>query len=232
MDRNTMKHRPEPANPAVRQPFTDPSIWYEAVYRSAENDINNVPWVRQADHSLLTRWLVSQQQMFANRRALVIGCGLGDHAEMFARSGLQVTAFDFAPRAIDWCRQRFPTSAVAYQVADLFQLPETWRSAFDLVFDAFTIQSLPPDLHARAIAAIAGSVANAGTLLIICHGREPGELTDGPPWALAHTELDLFLHSGLQEVRFQDQERAGVRRFLVEYRKTQEALESVGWLSS
>lgn len=219
MDRNTVKRQPGPINLAVRQPFTDPSTWYEAVYRSAENDINNVPWARRADHSLLTRWLSEQHQMFANRRALVVGCGLGDHAEMFARFGLQVTAFDIASRAIDWCRQRFPTSAVTYQVADLFQLPETWRSAFDLVFDAFTIQSLPPDLHARAIATIADSVAKAGTVLIMCHGRESDEPTDGPPWALAHTELDLFLDSDLQEVRFQDQERAGVRHFLVEYRK-------------
>ncbi|GHO64615.1 hypothetical protein KSC_035070 [Ktedonobacter sp. SOSP1-52] len=219
MDRNTMKHRSEPVNPAIRQPFTDPSTWYEAVYSSAENDINKVPWAKSADHSLLTHWLSEQHQTFANRRALVVGCGLGDHAEMFARLGFQVTAFDIAPRAIDWCRQRFPTSTVVYQVADLFQLPEAWQSAFDLVFDAFTIQSLPPDLHARAIAVIADAVAKAGTLLIMCHGRESGEPTDGPPWALAHTELDLFLHSGLQEVRFQDQESAGVRCFLVEYRK-------------
>ena len=34
--------------------------------------------------------------------------------------------------------------------------------------------------HARAIAAIADCVAKEGTLLIICHGREPDEPTDGP----------------------------------------------------
>jgi SAM-dependent methyltransferase len=223
MDTNTEKTIQRPVNPALRRSLTDPSTWFEAVYISAENDINKVPWARQIDNPLLVHWLEQQNLAGANWRTLVIGCGLGDDAETLARLGLNVTAFDISPRAIDWCRQRFPASVVEYQVADLFQLPSFWGQAFDFVFDALTVQSLPPHLHAGAIAAIAHCVTPGGTLLIICHGREPGEPTDGPPWPLARTELDLFLQHGLQEVCFQDQVIAGVRRFLVEYRKPQES---------
>lgn len=223
MDTNTEKTIQRPVNPALRQPLTDPTTWFEAVYTHAEGDINKVPWARSPLNPLLASWLEQHDPTCLNGRALVVGCGLGDDAETLTRSGLKVTAFDLSSRAISWCQQRFPSSIVDYQVADLFQLPSLWRRAFDFVFDAFTVQSLPPHLHAGAITAIAHCVAPGGTLLIICHGREPGEPTDGPPWPLARTELDLFLQHGLQEVCFQDQVIAGVRRFLVEYRKSQES---------
>ncbi|WP_165422989.1 class I SAM-dependent methyltransferase [Ktedonosporobacter rubrisoli] len=207
-------------NSAVCRPFDTPSTWYEAVYREAGNESNKVPWARQTNQPLLLPWLELRQELAAeNRRTLVVGCGLGDDAETLAHRLPHVTAFDISPRAIAWCRQRFPASRVAYQVADLLDLPEDFRQAFDLVYEALTIQSLPPNLHAGAIAAIADCVAPGGILLLMCYGRDPEEPTDGPPWHLARSELDLFLQHGLQEVCFQEHMIAGVRRFLVEYRK-------------
>jgi SAM-dependent methyltransferase len=153
------------ANPAVRRPYDSPSTWFEAVYTEAENDRNKVPWAEQTQPLLLS-WLEQQKELAnGNRHTLVVGCGLGDDAETLAQHHLSVTAFDISPRAIAWCRQRFPASTVAYQVADLFHLSGGFRQAFDLVYDALTIQALPPDLHAGAITAIADCVAPGGILL-------------------------------------------------------------------
>lgn len=220
MNTNPDQNIPRSGNPAVRRPFSNPSAWFDAVYTSAENDMNKVPWARQTSNPLLRQWLDQQHIAGTDLRTLVIGCGLGDDAEALARLDLNVTAFDISPRAIDWCQQRFPNSVVNYQVADLFQLPASWEQAFDFVFDALTIQSIPPHLHVGAIAAIARCVAPGGTLLITCHGREPDEPTDGPPWLLSRAELDHFLQHDLQEVSFQDQVIADARRFLVQYRKS------------
>lgn len=208
------------ANPAVRRPYDTPSTWFEAVYTAAQNDRNKIPWAEQTHQPLLLSWL-EQQKNLANRnwRTLVVGCGLGDDAEALAQHHLSVTAFDISPRAIAWCRQRFPVSSVVYQEADLFHLSGEFQQAFDLVYDAFTIQALPPDLHAGAITAIANCVAPGGILLLICFGREQEEPTDGPPWPLARTELDRFLQHGLQEVSFQEHMIGGVRSFFIEYRR-------------
>jgi len=98
-----------------------------------------------------------------------------DDAEELARRGLDVTAFDIAPTAIQWCRRRFPQSRVHYQVADLLNPPLEWTGAFDLVLESYTLQVLPPTLRGRAMQSLAGCLAERGRLLLICRGREPQE---------------------------------------------------------
>ncbi|GER90569.1 methyltransferase type 12 [Dictyobacter vulcani] len=220
MDNNTEKTQPSSGNPAIRRPYGDPADWFESVYTSADNDIQQVPWTRQSNAQFLLPWLAQHKgHMSTYGQALVIGCGLGDDAETLAQQQQRVTAFDFSPQAIAWCRQRFPTSRVDYQVADLFQLPATFQQAFKFVFESRTIQSLPPELHTRAIEAIADCVAPGGTLLLICYARDADEPTAGPPWFLTRSELDHFLQHGLLEISFQDQVVAGVRHFIAAYKK-------------
>ena len=119
----------------------------------------------------------------AGPRALIVGCGLGDDAEEAARRGYQVTAFDLSPTAIRDCRERFPGSAVDYQVADLFQLPVSWRLAFGLVAEIRTLQSLPLAQRADAARAIAATVRPGGWLFVHCLGRDDDERGDRPPVA-------------------------------------------------
>ncbi|GLV60633.1 hypothetical protein KDH_74520 [Dictyobacter sp. S3.2.2.5] len=204
-----------PVNPALRRPFDGTETWYEQVYTHAGEDVNKVPWARRNNTPLLLPWLDGQSMR--GRRTLVVGCGLGDDAEALAERDLAVTAFDIAPSAIDWCRRRFPASTVDYQVADLFHLPADFQRGFEFVFEALTIQSMPPRMHADAMEAIAACVAPGGTLLIICYGRQPGEPTDGPPWHLTRGELEQFRQLGLQEVRFEEHMEGGTPLFLAEY---------------
>ncbi len=106
------------------------------------------------------------------RRALIVGCGLGDDAEELAARDFQVTAFDVSVAAIDWCRRRFPNSEVDYEAADLLDPPQAWHGAFDLVVEIYTLQVLPPELRAKAMANLASFVARGGTLLVVARGRE------------------------------------------------------------
>ncbi|MER3478526.1 MAG: SAM-dependent methyltransferase, partial [Leptolyngbya sp. ERB_1_2] len=132
----------------------------------------------------------------------------------------EVTGFDISESAIEWCRKRFPDSLVTYQVADLFALPEAWKSAFDFVLESYTIQAMPPEVRSQAIPKIAELVAGSGQLLVMCRGREPEQLLTTVPFPLTKAELAGFGQAGLSEVEFEDlSEPETVRRFRVLYKR-------------
>ena len=138
--------------------------------------------------------------------ALVVGCGLGDDAELIAGLGYRTLAFDISASAIEAARQRFPRSAVSYRVADLMAAPADWRQAYDLVVESMTLQALPDPPRATAIASLAALVAPGGTLIVFARGREPGTVDDGPPWSLTRPEIEAIAAgqlevAGIDEVR-------------------------------
>jgi 2-polyprenyl-3-methyl-5-hydroxy-6-metoxy-1,4-benzoquinol methylase len=132
------------------------------------------------------------------RRALVVGSALGDDPELVAGLGFDVVAFDVSRTAVTRAKARFPESSVYYRVADLLDPPDEWRQAFDLVVEAITVQSLPPDLREQAIAAIASFVAPGGELLVVSSQAEDHPYGDGPPWPLSRAEVESFARDGLE----------------------------------
>ena len=200
----------------------DPLGWFERVYSEAGGDPEGVQWADLAPNPHLVAWRESRDPRGPGRRALVVGSGLGDDAEYLAGLGLATVGFDLAPTGIAWCRRRFPYSAVDYRVADLFALPAEWRGAFDLVVEVYTLQVLPPEPRPAALAAIAGCVAEGGTLLVVARGRDESDAPGLGPWPLTRAELDALVRLGLREVDFADfpdEEEPPVRRFRAEYRR-------------
>ncbi|GHO45819.1 class I SAM-dependent methyltransferase [Ktedonospora formicarum] len=197
--------------------------WFEVLYNEAQGDERAIVWADMACNPNLLAWLEREQVRGEGRRALVVGCGLGDDAEELARRGFQVTAFDISPTAIAWCQRRFPTSSVTYLAADLLNAPEDWTQGFDFVFEAYTLQVLPPDLRARAVPALAKFVVSDGRLLIICRGREPEEDPGVLPLPLTRDDFVTFPAAGLHLVNFEDyfeQDESPTRRFRVLYQRS------------
>jgi len=200
----------------------DAKGWFEALYAEAVGAAELIPWADLVPNPHLLSWLNENDPRVEGRRALVVGCGLGDDAESLAARGFDVTAFDISARAIDWCKRRYPNSKVDYAVADLFELPAEWREAFYLVVEVNTLQVLPPELRPAAIAAMVNCVTPNGTSLVIARGREPNEDRGSMPWPLTVSDLKPFAQSGLKLISFEDffdQEDPPVRRFRVQYRK-------------
>lgn len=198
----------------------EPLAWFEKLYKTASGDAAAIPWADLNVNPNLGSWLKTQSAAKVSQRALVVGCGLGDDSEAVAELGFEVTAFDISPTCIEWCRERFPNSRTKYEVGDVFELPEHWRSSFDLVLEIYTLQVLPPDLRLRAMDRIAECVAPQGTLLVITRGRDPLDDPGKMPWPLVRSELARFVEQGLREVRFEDyveEEDPPVRRFRAEY---------------
>ncbi|NCO76483.1 MAG: class I SAM-dependent methyltransferase [Cyanobacteria bacterium] len=176
----------------------NPTGWFEEIYSQANQNPANIPWVNLSPNPYLTKWLSQYSGMTSN--ALVVGCGLGDDAEILQQTGFNVTAFDVSTTAINWCKKRFPNSEVNYLTADLFNLPSAWQNQFNLVWECRTIQALPLDVREKVIQAISSMVKPLGTLLVVTHSRD-NEVTSpiGPPWPLNDLELNLFSKYGLTE---------------------------------
>lgn len=195
----------------------DPLGWFERLYAQVEDGAATAPWDRGGPHPLLVDWADGLDG--AGRRAVVVGAGLGADAEYLAGLGFDTVAFDLAETAVRIARRRFPESRVAYRVADLLQPPAAWRRAFDLVFESLTVQSMPPALHADAIARVAELVAPGGTLLVLAAGRDERDAVAGPPWPLTRAEIDAFATGGVEPVRIEDLRDAAIRRWRAEYRR-------------
>jgi SAM-dependent methyltransferase len=181
--------------------------WFEPLYAAAEAGEAVVPWDDHAANAQLAAWTASRAPDGRGRRAVVVGCGLGDDAEHVAGFGFETVAFDIAPTAIRGARRRFPGSRVSYVVADLLALPDEWRHAFDLVVEVFTVQALPDPPRPSAIAAVSSLVARGGTLVAVASARSAGEPADGPPWPLTRAEIEAFATGGVEVVRIEDLRR-------------------------
>ena len=181
----------------------DPTAFFEPLYVAAAAGREAVPWDRGGPHPLIDEW--ARDVAGEGRTALVVGAGLGPDAELLAERGFAVTAFDVSPTAIATARERFPGSPVDYRVADLLDPPPDWSQAFDLVVESLTVQSMPVEFHAPAIANVAGLVAPGGTLLVVAAQRDAADgPVDGPPWPLTRAEVEAFAGGGLETVRLDD----------------------------
>ena len=194
--------------------------WFDRLYREAGRDTERVPWSDRRPHPRLVEWLDRHP---ASGRALVVGCGLGDDAEHLAARGLAVTAFDISPEAVRWCRERWPGSSVAYEVADLFAPPRGWLSSFDLVVEVYTVQALAPELHARALQALTWFPAPGGQIVVIARRAQPDDAPrDSPPWPIDTALVEALAGPDLELVeleRLMDDEDPPVPRLVATLRR-------------
>jgi len=201
----------------------DPLGWFEALYREAEEGDGAVPWADREPNPRLVEYWRKHPIPGPGKRALVIGCGLGDDAEQLASWGFKTAGFDISKTAIEGARKRWAGTHVEYAVANLFDPPPSWLGAFDFVLEIYTAQALPAELRAKAIEQIAQFVKLGGHLLVIARGRAKDEPEgEGPPWPLTREEMSGFQRAGLDEVSFEDYlepEPPSVRRFRALYRR-------------
>jgi SAM-dependent methyltransferase len=211
----------------------DPTGWFEQLYAEAESGQAAVPWFRGAPRPTLVAWAEQHSIPSEGRRALVVGCGLGDDAEYVAGLGFATVAFDISASAIRAARRRFPGSGVAYTVADLLDPPRAWHEAFDLVVECYNVQALPKAVQPAAIVQVGRMVAPGGDLLVIGFvadedgggpgdqgGGDQGGGDQGPPWPLTRAEVESFATGGLRATLIDevtDPADPTVRRWVAEF---------------
>ena len=196
--------------------------WFERLYAESESDGFAISWVDLAPNPYLAEWL-NRLEAPPQGRALVVGCGYGDDAELLAGLGLEVVAFDISATAIHRCGARFPESNVRYVVADVLDPSRDWLGAFDLVFEAYTVQVLPGQARARCARSIGRMVGPGGTLLAIARSRTADDPEGLMPWPLTRSELDFFSVPGLRLTHLSEFVEPGdppVPRFVAEFKRS------------
>ena len=183
-----------------------PCGWFEPAYAAAVARGRRLPWQEGTAHPWLGAWLDAPVHAPPGRRALVVGCGVGDDVAPLRARGYDVTALDIAPTAISWARERAirrgdgSDGAVAWHTGDLLALGAEMAGAFDLVVEIHTVPWLPGVVRDAAMAAIGGLVAPGGVALVITElvtSEADRPVLPGPPWPQAPSELAAYRAGGL-----------------------------------
>lgn len=185
-----------------------PTGWFEPLYAAVRGRADDVPWGGQDPHPYVADWLADPVVAPPGGRAVVVGCGLGGDALAVHEAGHEVTAFDVAPTAVAWARERLPDE-VEVRTADLLDLPADLVGAFDLVVEVRTVQSLPGVVRDAAMHAVASLAAPGGVVVVVtllATSADAAATTDGPPWAQAPSELAAYLAGGLRRVALEHPE--------------------------
>jgi len=174
--------------------------FFESVYENANHDdLSSIPWATLAPNVYLEKHL-STEGVVTDKKALVIGCGLGDDALMLEKYGYEVEALDISVSAIAIAKKRHPQSKVDFHVGNIYDMPESSVGKYDFVYEGLTIQSLPPADRKKLVGIIASLVAKDGELLVYAHGQDDADNYGGPPWPLYEDEFVLFEKEGLEKV--------------------------------
>lgn len=195
--------------------------WFDEFYREAAGDNEQIPWADLEPNRFFRQWAEESGLTGNGRKALVVGCGLGDDARYLHDLGFKVTAFDISPTAIEWAKRISEGRDIHFEVADLFQPYRGWLGGFDFVLEIYTIQPLPMEMREKTIDAIAAFVADKGELVVVTRGREDDEEPIQLPWPLSRKDLRRFATNGLTETDFieitdaEDEQK----RFVIRYRR-------------
>jgi methyl halide transferase len=160
---------------------------WETRYRS-----NDTPWDKGAPHPGLLAWLAEAPLM---GRGLVPGCGRGHDVRALAQTADAVVGIDIAPSAVAAARELPAAGREHYELADLFDLPQAMRGAFDWAWEHTCFCAIDPALRAAYVDAVAGALRPGGHLLAVFY-LDPGNARpdEGPPFETTLIELDrLFL---------------------------------------
>jgi SAM-dependent methyltransferase len=167
-------------------PPVDHPLYRDERYRNGEAD-----WDMRTPTPVFVELLESGR--FTPGPVLVLGCGKGHDAVLFARHGFVVTAVDFSDVPLAHAKERAAANGVALSLLhrDLFTLTPEFDLRFDYVVEYLTFCAIDPQRRS-AFADVVCNVMKPGGRLIGLFFPIDGR-TGGPPFRVDEREItDLF----------------------------------------
>jgi SAM-dependent methyltransferase len=122
-------------------------------------------------------------------RVAVLGCGRGHDARFLAAHGYDVTAYDFAPRALAEARAlaRREGVRVAFEQRDIFTLAGEAARAFDGVWEYTCYCAIDPARRDEYVRTVAAILKPGGWLLACFYPLRA--VSAGPPFPVSRAEV-------------------------------------------
>lgn len=157
----------------------DQARYWDEVY--AESEDNSPNWNLGEPNPEFAWRLGHDRPAIAPGRIIILGCGYGHDARLFAQRGFQVTAVDFSEWAIRGARETLSDLGEAVELLqdDVFALPERLHGQFDYVAEHTCFCAIHPSRRAEFAEVAARLLKPGGQLigLFYHHGKH-----GGPPW--------------------------------------------------
>jgi SAM-dependent methyltransferase len=129
-------------------------------------------------------------------RILVLGCGSGEDAALFAREGHFVTAVDFSEEALQRAQAKFSgLNNIKFVKADAFKLPVIFEQAFDVVVEHTFYCAVSPERRNDLIKVWRRCLADGGQLMGVFFAMER---KNAPPFGGTEWELRERLKKSFQ----------------------------------
>ncbi|NQY20202.1 MAG: methyltransferase domain-containing protein [Campylobacteraceae bacterium] len=200
----------------------EPTSWCNSIYEDVKGDYTKVFWSDLESNPYLLEYISNNKA--EGKKAIVVGCGVGDDAFSLSEAGYKVTAFDISSAAIDLCKKRYENSKIDFLVADLFDYPISWFEDYDLVYECNTIQVLAGKYRILAREKISSLLKKDASVLVSCRSRREGQQENDIPKPLDKKEINEFVHKDkLKEVFFvsyYDTQEPPICHFFAEYKKS------------
>ena len=174
----------------IDTPQIEKSNYWSDVYNTEENPGWNLNQPAVAFKDMLPRLKLPKS------RVLVLGCGEGHDAALFAEAGHVVTAVDFSPEAIARGKSKYAhLSNLHFYQSNIFHLPQEWNFSFDLVVEHTCFCAIPPDQRGELVRLYRRMLHEEGQLLGVFFAMDK---RSGPPFGSTEWEIRKRTQNGFQ----------------------------------
>jgi SAM-dependent methyltransferase len=128
-------------------------------------------------------------------RILVLGCGEGHDAALFAQAGHVVTAVDFSEEAIARAEKNYGSLGIRFLKQDVFKLDQSFQKAFDIVFEHTCYCAIEPRRRQELVKVWKKVLHDQGQMMGIFFTMYKRQ---GPPYGGSEWELRQRLKDSFQ----------------------------------
>ncbi len=158
----------------------NPQYWLD-IYKTEPNPKFNLNEPAEAFKDMLPRIKLPKS------RILVLGCGEGHDAALFAEAGHLVTAVDFSKEAISRGKEKYShLHNLTFYESNIFHIPQEWNYGYDVVVEHTCFCAIPPDQRNELVKLYRRMLHEEGQLLAVFFAMEK---RSGPPYGSTEWEI-------------------------------------------